>query len=618
MAERNRRRRGNSTPLKIDFTFGQAKPEETEEPKTTEVPAEDSAIPVVADPVRTSGAIVPPGEVYSNIGGGLGAGTEKIRSSSGRMVVNRQAQRDNEARIKELLNNPGLKESTKASPEFEEIAKKLRKGAALKTSPTANESYDHLEQTHRTLSTYLDNLPQAIMDKADLHDATAKQIHAISPNHPEAIKQTQMANKLREFVGIPSGVNNVRDLRAARDSVLASGGALGKNLPYNLKVLNRLVEAKSSLNVLKTGGVRNKNGDVLFDTQSPTVNHKGIKDAHTELTGINSALNGMLSPLGMSSPVPTSHLLVWKHLIDNLSQRVPGKASTESYSEAHPETGEMSKPGHIWGEKPPVNVPSFDGTINVDYTTKYAPKFKKVKDPVTGGTTREKVGERIVRTSKDPREREQIPLTDEGKAYLEKTFGKNHDVVARWTAADNSLKESARKIKDAANPASSEGPLPDSAFDLNRDSNKEALTDRLVMGQYSAENARKRQAPKREVLFPNTSSAAQIAKQVRDAALMGADVQRAQIDDVAHHSKEAFNAMISGTKPPRETLNFINSHPMAEVIKRNVQKMADHHMKAVGYLKAGNPVPQRIAHALGTTGMQRAIAQAKAESTAGE
>jgi hypothetical protein len=592
MAERNRRRRVNPG-LNLNFTFGQVKPEETEEVgANNQTSTEESAIPEIADPVRTSGAIIPPGETYSNIGGGLSQGTEKIRSSSGRMVVNRQAKKDNEARIKELLNNPALKESTKASPEFEDIAKKLRKGATLKTSPTANEAYDHLAQSHRALSTYLDNLPQAVMDKADLHDSIAKQIHAISPNHPEAIKQAQMANKLREFVGIPNGINNVRDLRAARDAVLGSGGALRKNIPYNLKVLNRLVEAKASLDVLKTGAVRSKTGDTLFDTQSPTINHKGIKDAHKELVGINSSLNGILTPLGMSSPVATSHLLVWKHLIDNLKQRVPKKASIESYREAHPETGEMSMPGHIWGEKPPVNLPSFDGTIHEDYTTKTVDKYKTIIDPETKQELRVKAGKKIVRTSKDPRNREQIPLTEEGKAYLEKTFGKNHDVVARWNTANNSLKES--------NSDSSDG-----------------FTDRLEVGQYSSANSQKRSAPKQEVLFPNNSSVAQIAKQVREAALMGADIQRAQLDDVSHHSREAFNAMISGTKPSRETLNFINSHPQSETIKLNIQKMAQHHMKAVAALKSGNSVPQRIAHALGTEGMQRAIAQAKSES-AGE
>lgn len=580
----NRQYRGKRQ-VSLNIDFGVVKPEESSEASfkvnsegVTE-PKSESAIP---DPVMPSAAVIPSGEEYPVTGGGLKTGSSKVLSG-GKMVKDpssAQSKKDIEDRIKDILSNPELKQNNRGTAQEYEAAKKIRAGSSkIRESLTANQAFDHIDNVHSAIESYLKSLPQAILDKAELHDKTAEQIHRLSPNHPEAIKQIEMANSLRKFMGIPEGVKNVHQLREAKEAIVNKGF---NNRDLDLKVLNKLVESKTNLNRLKSDG--------KFVTDSPAVNHPEIRSLHNSVISINTKLNTILKPLGMASPVSSDYLTIMGSALGNLQQPKPKTKSPLSYQEPHPD-GEldkdgnplMSKPGHIWGEKPPVGLPDFNGNIAEDFTTKLVGVFKTQKDRETGGKVKVEVGKKLIKQSKDPRQREQIPLTAEGQSYLEKTFGTNHPVVARFKSATASLKKTKTEEEDPFKGT-----------------------------QYSEKAEKKRQANPASK-FPDTSEAGTTGRQVREAALAGASMKRQEDKDLEFHKSIAFEHMIAGTEPPLATRTYIARHPDSERIKAEVTTNAKNHMDAVAAFKSGGKPSQKLRKALGAQGLRRAELQARDE-----
>jgi hypothetical protein len=515
-------------------------------------------------------AKIPEGEDYTGAakGGGL-SGTPKI-FSGGRMVVDRSAARDEdtENRIKEVLGDARLNQITK-DEDWDSAAKEVRKGAEP-LGLDANESYDHITETHSAIDSFLSKLPETILNKADAHDEAAKAIEKIKAGHPEAQKQRNMAAKLRKFIGIPEGISNVHELRAAKDAVMNGGGTLGKNLDYQLNVNNKLVQAKANLWKLKKGGE-------TFASDAPSVNHPALKSAHKEIMGVNAAINKLLKPLGISSPVPASQLTVLAKSIGKLEE--PNKTvSPDEYRDVHPETEELSKPGHIWGEKPGLGL--------TDSTKDFNPY-----------------------AAKDTREREQIPLTDAGEDYIKKTYGKNHPVMTRFRSAKASLNKKnilKDKLRDEA---------PDSVDDLlsTDDGRNDELKDTLTMGQYSEANQKKARVQP-AAKFVDTSAAGTIARGARSAAMEGAQIDRESKRLTQHHASVAFESLIAGNAVPLETTNFIKGHPDAEAIKEKVNQKAAAHISAVAAFKSGHRPTMEHRVILGPAGMKRAQNQAAAES----
>ena len=393
MAEKKKYRGVRKSNLNVEFGIPKVElpQQETDKPQM----GSENVVP----------AVIPEGEDYTGSakGGGL-SGTPKI-FSGGRMVIDRSAARDEdtENRIKEVLSDARLNRIVK-NEDWDAAAKQVAKGAEP-LALDANESYDHISETHATLKSFLSKLPETILSKADAHDEAAKAIDKIKAGHPEVQKQRAMADKLRTFVGIPSGMTNIHELRKAKDAVMSGGGTLDNNLEYQSKVANKIVTAQTNLAKLKRGGT-------TFVSDSPEVNHPALKAAHKEVMSINASLNSILKPLGISSPVPTSQLKVLDKSIGKLQE--PSKTvSPEEYRDPHPETEKLSKAGHIWGEKPGLGL--------TDSTKNFNPY-----------------------AAKDVREREQIPLTEEGENYIKKTYGKNHPVMTRFRSAGMASRSSRR------------------------------------------------------------------------------------------------------------------------------------------------------------------------------
>lgn len=556
MAERKYRGQRTSK-LKAEFGIPEISLPAKEDTVAPEMPGES-----------TVAGVIPEGEDYSGAAkssGGL-SGTPKI-FSGGRMVIDRSAKRDEdtENRVKEVLSDARLNQVTK-DEEWDDAAKQVR-GGVVPLALDANESYDHITQTHESIKSFLGKLPETVLSKADAHDEAAKAIEKIKAGHPEAQKQRDMANKLRVFVGIPSGMNNIHELRKAKEAVMNGGGTLDKNLDYQLKVHNKLVKAQAKLAVIKRGGE-------TFATDSPTVNHPALKAAHKEIMGVNRAINSLLKPLGISSPVPSSQLTVIDKSIGQMEE--PDKAiSPDEYRDSHPETEELSKPGHIWGEKPGLGL--------TDSTKDFNPY-----------------------AAKDTREREQIPLTDAGKSYIEKTYGKNHPVMTRFKSAKASLNKNSilkDKLRNEA-PAGTEDLLS------TDDGRNDELKDKLTMGQYSEENQRK-STVNPAAKFVDTSSAGTIARGARAAAMEGANLARETQKLTDHHANQAFEAIIAGNAVPLASTNFIEAHRDSETIKEKVNQKADAHISAVAAFKSGHRPTMEHRVILGPAGLKRAQAQAE-------
>jgi len=552
----NRPYRGKRTSkLKLEFGI-----------PAVELPEEETTKPQMGSPDVVP-AVIPEGEDYSAAakGGGL-SGTPKI-FSNGRMVVDRSAARDEdtENRIKEVLGDTRLNGVTK-DEDWDSAAKQVRQGAEP-LGLDANESYDHITQTHDAIKGFLSKLPETILSKADAHDEAAKAIEKIKAGHPEAQKQRDMAAKLRKFVGIPEGISNAHELRAARDAVMNGGGTLGKNLDYQLNVNNKLVKAQANLWKLKKGGT-------TFASDSPSVNHPALKAAHKEIMGVNKSINSILKPLGISSPVPASQLTVLDKSIGKLQE--PSKTiSPDEYRDPHPETEELSKPGHIWGEKPGLGL--------TDSTKDFTPY-----------------------AAKDSREREQIPLTKEGETYIKKTYGEKHPVMTRFRSAKASLNKK-NILKDKLRNAG-----PDSVEDIlsTDDGRNDELKDKLTMGQYS-EESQKKATVNPAAKFVDTSEAGTIARGARAAAMEGANVDRESKRLVQHHASVAFESLIAGNAVPLASTNFIKAHPDAEKIIGVVERKAAAHISAVAAFKSGHRPTLEHRNILGPAGLKRAQTQAE-------
>jgi hypothetical protein len=570
MAEKKKDRRVRISKLKTEFGIPDISLPNKEATVTPEMPSES-----------TVAGVIPEGEVYSGSAaksGGL-AGTPKI-FSGGRMVIDRSAVRDEdtENRIKEVLSDSRLNQVTK-DEEWNAAAKQVREGA-VPLALDANESYDHITETHEAIKSFLNKLPESILSKADAHDEAAKAIEKIKAGHPAAQKQRDMANKLRVFVGIPSGMNNIHELRKAKEAVMNGGGTLDNNLNYQLNVHNKLVTAQTKLQQLKRGGE-------TFASDSPSENHPALKAAHKEIMGVNRSINSLLKPLGMSSPVPHSQLTVIDKSVAQLQE--PSKTiSPDEYRDPHPETEELSKPGHIWGEKPGLGL--------TDSTKDFNPY-----------------------AAKDTREREQIPLTKEGKTYIEKTYGKNHPVMTRFRSAKASLNKKnilKTNLRDAT-PAADDIPtgkprLAPRIDDLlsTDDGRNDELKDKLTMGQYSEENQRKSGANP-AAKFVDTSDAGTIARGARAAAMEGANIDREAKKLTEHHANQAFESLIAGKSVPLATVNFIAGHPQGDQIRARAEQKAAAHISAVAAFKSNHRPTMEHRVILGPAGLRRAQAQAE-------
>lgn len=547
MAEKNNYRgKRKTSSLNLEFGVPEAAPE--------------VAIP---DPVLPT-ATIPEGEDYT---AAANVDTRKLKAkvySGGRMVVDKsspeaQKAKDIEDKVKDIVSNPELDHSKKPSI-FDDIAKQLRDGDNDVIALNANDAHDHIEDVHNRLNKFVSDLPSAILAKADLHEQTANTIKKIKPDHPEVQNQLNLASRLRDVVGISSTAGGVRNLRAAKEALANGGGTLDKNLPFQLNVVNKLVSAATKFRLLKRGGP-------TFVDDSPAVNHPALIAAHSTISSVNGALNTFLKPLKMRSPVSTSELEIHSKAIKKM--QTPNKSvKPATFQDEHPETGEMSKPGHIWGEKPALNI---DGV-----------------SAFTGG--------------KDLREREQIPLTDAGEAYIKKTYGKTHPVMSRFKSAKASLNKSTRKRKDLQENAQVPGV---GAIDLADDGRNDELKDKLSMGQYS-EPAQATAGVNPPAKFPDASPAGTIARQVRGQAIEGAGLARQTARDVEHHTMVAFESLISGSKLPLATSNYIESHPDKDAIKEKVETLAAAHTHAVQRFSVGEKPSQEARKILGAKGLDRA------------
>jgi hypothetical protein len=520
---------------------------------------------------ETVSATIPEGESYtaSATGSGTMQGTRKIRSGN-RMVVDRSAVKneDIENRVKEVLSDARLNQITK-DEEWDAANREVKKGEKEPIALDANESYDHIVQTHDSIKSFLDKLPETILNKAELHDAAAKSIEKIQAGHPEAQKQRDMASKLRTFVGMPDNISNIHQLRDAKEAIMNGGGTLEKNRDYQLKIANKIVQARANLWKLKRGGT-------TFASDAPSVNHPALKAAHREVMGINRSINSLLKPLGISSPVPASQLTVVAQSIGKLEE--PNKTvSPSEFRDEHPDTGELSKPGHIWGEKPGLGL--------TDKTKKFNPY-----------------------AAKDYREREQIPLTDEGRDYIKETYGKNHPVMSRFKAAKRSL----NKINILKENLRNSGPSTTDDLVSTDDGRNDELKDRLVMGQYSEAN-QKKSTVNPQAKFVDTSDAGSIARAVRAAAMQGAESMRESDKLIQHHFSIAFESLIAGNKVPVPTTNFIASHPESEDIKAAIERKATAHISAVAAFRSGHRPKMEHRNILGPAGMKRAKDEAAGE-----
>jgi hypothetical protein len=563
--------RGEKKPLNL--TFGTAE---------VQMPAEPD-IQLNSGEEQTTSTQIPEGESYLEAAAVRPRDTRAKIYSGGKMVLDRTKtgrsnNKDIEAKIKEITSNPELDHS-KYRDEWADVAAKIKQGE--RPNPvSAQEGYDHIKTVHGILKSYLDSLPEEMMKKAGLHDEAAESIDAISPNHPKAAEQRQLAATLRNTLGFSSNADERNNLRSSKEDVSNGAGDLGKNLQFNLKVNNKLVKALTSFNLIKRGSTGpSRQSDLGFPVDSPDINHSAVKQAHTDLRSVVKGLHSWLGPLKMKSPISTTMLDIWKGAIDNL-QKSKDSVDIKSYRETHPFTGVLSKPGHIWGEKP-----------NLDFNN-YPPGHAIWKQIAKG---------------KDPRELEQIPLTDEGLAGIKERFGDKHPLVGRFTAAKNSLKKSSILDTQLASPNSFT--LPTFSPD---DGRNDARSDDLVMGEYSESAARRREAnpPAR---FPDSSPAGTIGRQVRTRAQQSAEELRENKRQVAHHSAIAFESLISNKEVPQETADFLNNHPEAETIRKNVINTARAHIVAVNAIRANQKIPQDSGTILGKAGRDRARKAAAGE-----
>lgn len=511
-------------------------------------------------------ATIPEGENYTKSAQASGtmSGTPKI-FSGGRMVVDRSAKKndDIEARVKDVLTDGRLNQIVK-DDDWADVKSQVDKGATPITLD-ANEAHDHISEHHDIIKSFLGKLPENILKKADAHDSAAKAIERIQKNHPEAAKQRDMAAKLRGFVGMPDNITNVHTMRAAKDAVLNGGGTLDNNRDYQLNVQNKLVTALTKFKLLKRGGD-------TFVTDSPSVNHPALQASHQDLININNSINKLLKPLGMSSPISTHKLSVFNTSIGQM-QTAKTSINPQEYRDTHPETGELSKAGHIWGEKPGLGITE---------------ETKDVK----------------LFPAKDYREREQIPLTDEGKAYIKKTYGTKHPVMSRFNSAKAAL-----NIKNVKTDKLRNSKYSPEDFISPEDERDDELKDTLLMGQYSKKN-RVKSDTAQPAKFVDQSVTGTTNRAARDAAMEGADIARGERELTQHHVSQSFEALIAGNQVPLASANYLRAHPDYEKLKSLVEKKAGAHIQAVADFKANKRPNQSIRKILGSAGLTRAEKQA--------
>jgi len=554
------------------------------DPEPVIVPAPEqvnSPVPQIftADNPRPEGEFAHEG----NLGMGTGTGKAKI-FSQGRMIVDRQASREQRNAIKEqiksIAENPELKQKN-ARDEWDDALTALNKGGKQVRPVTAEQAYNAIQQHHDIVKSYMDSLPQRMLDKAALHESAAKTIEALDPSHPEIAKQRNLATALRTLAG---GTDDIRNkLREAKSEVLGGGSGLDKNLDYQLNVKNKLVQAMTSFGLLKKGQPN-------FTTREPSVIHPAIKKAHDDIKSVVSGLNSFLRPVAMKVPVSTAKLTIWGRAID--AMQTPNKnrraLDLSSFQEPHPDytadpdNAPLSKPGYMWGEVPALDINN-------------------------------KLHQRILKGAKDTREREQIPLKSVTDDTIKATYGAGSDIHRRYKAAMNSLKESVvgkpqETDKDLIDPVAAH-------YTPNEDERALDQREKTALAEYSTVAQKKRDLPGApKVTFSDTSTPGNNARTMRQRANTAAVSLREGIDAVKHHTDVATESLIAGNPVPQETVDFIAQHPEGNKIREAATRYATAHVTAVSAYKAGKSPDAATKAVLKTKGLQRA----KQESRTGK
>ena len=571
---------GSTTPNKpnLDLTFGEPVPEVISAPETPNIP-----VPEIfnEENPRPEGEFAHGLNLLPNTNRG---GTAKI-FLKGRMVIDRQAAREERNSIKEkikaIAESPELKQKEEKDG-WTEARAAINSGKKRAKSITANDAYNLISEHHAAIESYISSLPQKMLDKADLHDKAAKAIERLSPGHPEANKQRQLAQALRETAGVNSSTPDIRNgLRAERDSALGAGTGLDKNLDYQLNVKNKLVDARTSLGVLK-------NGAKSFAADEPASNHPKIKKAHADISTVVSRLNSFLKPLAMRAPVNSARLDVIGKALTQLQTPNKNRLALDAglYQEPHPdftkdpEKAPLSKPGYIWAEKPELNI-----------------------------SNRRDI--QVLKTGKDTRQTPQEPLIA-GEDYIINKYGKNSITHKRYKNAIASLRE----VK-VNSPKKDDPNVIDvtSGYTPAEDSRGLDEREKAALDEYSTTSQKKREEPGApKIIFSDTSTPANNARTMRQRANASAVTFRSGLDEVKKHTDIATESLISGKPVPQETVDFIAKHPQGEAIKAAATKYATAHFAAVAAYKAKRKVPQDIKTVLKTKGLVRA----KNESRLGE
>lgn len=236
----------------------------------------------------------------------------------------------------------------------------LKAGKGTLTRMTATAGFNHVTNTLKELSDYVNNIPNILKAKADAHEKAANELEKLYPNHPDVAHHLSQAANIRGLLpGGPDVRNNLREVRDNPGSDISGGISQDSSRSLErllMPIKNKLVEAGAHVAVIPTTekeaaaglGTRGKLNE------NSKRSHSSIKKAHGTLASLHKMIRESFGTYGIGPTTSSAYMELQGQRVTNLQDK-PSKPDVSKYQDVRDDLdpgaeGRLSRPGHIWGD----------------------------------------------------------------------------------------------------------------------------------------------------------------------------------------------------------------------------------------------------------------------------